>query len=567
MAVDVASAVYSSLLGQLAVAPAARVRASLVRSAAATLGCTVNTVYKHLGALGWKSGRKVRKDKGTSAALSADAGLAVASIAAQGRNKRGEANIGLKEALVIAQEQGLVGEVSYAHATRVLRERGLGAAQLRAPAPHIHRVSSHPNHVHFLDISVAIQWYFRDASGKKVALHSDAGARFYEGKRENLTALRQVIHRYVLTDHYSGAYYVRYYYTSGERGEDVVDFLYRAWASKGPLAQAMPFRGLPRRLVMDQGSAFRCALVQSLLVGLDVKPEHHGVKNPKASGSVESRHGHWQRSYEGRLALKPAPDLDTLNTWAEKWCSIANAERPHRRHGRPPMAVWVGIDPERLREVPDRPAFLQLASAKPAEGTLDAAHHLRAKGGEWLCRGEHLYAGQKVQYRLSPFLPGGVRVWDEFGRELSAQVVKRNEAGLPVEGARRHVWDDASAPGSSAPLSPANKVVQRVLQTPVRLDEVFGDLDQRIARQAFLSPTGKPWAPAAGDPLAAPPMLGDVDALELVVSRLGRGLSVAENTWWRNQLGPGCTRAELDELYAVFSGSSALSPSRAQMAL
>lgn len=541
-------------------------RRAVVQQAAHQLGLSEASVYRALKAAGWSSGRKPRKDRGSSAVAVEDL-EAVARIMAKGRNKRGQANLPTKEAVEIAQGQGLAKGAGYSQIARRLRQDGLSMVHMRAPEPSISRVSTHPNHVWQVDISVAIQWYLRDSDGT-IGQYSDAGARFYEGKRQNLAELRQVLLRYMVTDHYSGAYYVRYYYAPGENSLDVVDFLYRAMAAKSH-GTAYPLRGIPRRIVVDQGPAFKAQVVQQLVGrdGLNIELEYHAVKNAKASGAVETRHNHWQRTFEGRLALSAATDLTELNRQAEAFAAVANAERPHTRHGRAPMALWATITEQQLREVPSRDVFLQLATSAKREGVLTNKLHLRADGKTWEIAGAHVHPRQRVQFRLSPFIDQGIRVWDSEDRELAATELQFDQAGFPVNG-RRHVWDDDAAQGSSHKPVAAQKLSAEVASdaVAVRLDSVFDDLPERLARHAFLGgQRGQEWQPSQGQALVDSPMLGSIEARERVAAMLGRALTADEGAWWRARVGDGCSQAELDLAIDEFLGGSVVDNTRAEL--
>lgn len=529
-------------------------RRQIVANAAGVLGLSESAVYRQLQRMGWETGRARRADRGTTT-MSPTELEAVAQIMAKGRNKRGQANIPTRQAVAIAQEQGLVqAQVSYPQVCRLLRGRGLSHVHMRAPEPGIARVSTHPNHVWFLDISVAIQWYFKDEAGRrKLGLYSDGDARFYEGKRKNLVARDRVLHRYMIVDHRTGAYFVQYYYAAGEDSVDVADFLVRAFGPKFDV-EKYPFRGLPVYMVADQGPALKSSLVQTMLEQLGIKCQLHAAGNAKASGAVETRHNHWQRTFEGRLALRPAEDVAQINYWAERYCALALSETPHSRHGQTPMAMWMGITPEQLVEAPSREVMLQLAAHKKRTGTLTNRLHLRADGRTWELSGEHVHPGQKVQYRLAPFAASGIRCWDAEGRELSALELSFDAAGFQEQG-RRHVWDDPTAKGSTAPLSVGKKLSAAVASGDevVQLGQLFDDLDERLAKHAYLNvQSGSSWKPGTAE-LHAAPLMSSVEAREEIAGRLGRPLTRDEGAWWRARLGDGCTQDELELSWDEFT--------------
>lgn len=577
MAATVRELAYDQAVAAMRAASTRDERRTVVRSVAETLGVSESTVYRQLKARGWSSGRQRRSDAGRSC-VGKDGLAAVAEIQARGRNKRGQANVPTEVAVEIAQQQGLLPEVSTSTVRRLLRRKGLSLHQMRAPEPGISRVSQHPNHVWLVDVSVAIQWYFRDeGTGRKLDLYNDAGARFYSGKVENFRKLRRVLQRWCVVDHTSGAYYVRYYYESGEKASTAVDFLYRAMAAKTHAGDQL-FRGVPRRLVFDLGPGFNNALVQNLLRGLGYKRsteasaddpdgqryfEYHAPGNAKASGAVEARHFRWQTTFEGNLALKPARDLEELNRQAELYCAVRCTERPLSRHNRPPMQAWLDIRDEQLVEAPDRDTFFRLAATRRQTGVLTSQNHLRAGGRTYYIAGGLACPRARVEWQETPLATdgAGIRVWDENGTELAATEVSFDAYGFVESGAPRHVWDSPEAAGSSVPTIPAAKVVAAAAaaEEPLQFDGLLDDLDQRLERQNYLARRGTPWTPPSESRLIDEPVISAEDALDQVVDELGR-LSPEAGAWWREQLGDGVTPSRLQQLLAAAQGRESAQP-------
>lgn len=535
-----------------------RDRGAAVRQAAASLGVDPDTIYAHMRKAGWSSGRKKRADAGISATDRA-ALVKISELMAKGRNKRGQPNVTLRRAHAIAVEQGWT-TLSYEQIARLLRRAGLDMATMCAPEAAIQIRSEHPNHAWFVDYSVAIHWYLRDEqTGKRLDFHRDGGSRFYEGKRQNFEPSKPVLHRFMVVDHYTGCYLAQYVYTPGESAEDVARLLFNAMAPK-PL-EAFPFRGVPRRIFADQGSAFKSGLITHLCGedGLNVKLHLHAGGNAKASGAVEARHRHWQRGYEADLCLadvRPS-DVVALNEQALKYCALANAENPHTRHGRTPLEFWAStITPEQLVECPDRATFFALAASTPSVGTLDNRLWLRVDGRKWLVKGGHVRPKSKVTYRLAPFQEQGIRVWDEHGAELTAELLRFDEAGFAVNG---NTWtmDSAEQPGASAKLAPAQTISKAVVagETEVSVPNLFDDLDRRLAQQSYLTRPGRAWQPTPASPLADEPPMGLFEVRAQVIRWLGRGLSVEEGNWWKARATDGLTESQLQAAYATFTAT------------
>lgn len=534
-----------------------RPAAELVEALAGRLGCAVVTAYRHLRKLGWSSGRKTRADKGQSK-VGADEVRLIAALTASGRDLKGRPNLPVSEAVAIAQERGLLqDEISPSTVLRRLNAMHLGPRQMLAPSLGVSRISQHPNHYWVVDVSPCLQWYFKDGDGRRIDLYMDGGARFYAGKPQNFPKRRLL--RYVVTDHYSGAYFAQYYYAEGENALDMVDFLWRAFAPKRT-HRAFPFRGLPCCILADQGPGFKSHIVTNLLRDLGVDIELHASGNAKASGSVESRHYHWQRRFDARLKLQPARDVAELNRVSEDFCAVQNGSREHTRHGKPPLEVWCRIQPEQLREAPDRATYFALASGAPKTGTLTNRGWLRASGRCWQLRGDGVYAGMKVQYRLMPFSDQGIRVWTLTGVELAAAEIAFDEAGFPTQGARSHTWgaEEPEKRGATAPLTAGQDIAARVAagEVEVALPGVF-DFAAQLERQAFLSATGSEWAPPMdGNPLLTAPVLSRVDVLERISAALDRWLSDEEIARLTEAVGEGATEADLPELLALLDVST-----------
>lgn len=560
-----------TVLGDLRAATSARAKRQIIQTLASRFGKSESAVRGWLKQVGHTTGRAPRADRGATAERLREEVLVVGAWLGANRNKLGQPNMTMKEAWRLAGEQGLgIGALSYAQFTRTLNTLGFGIEHLCAPAAGITNVPDHANHVWLFDISVGIQWYFRDANGRRLDQYSDAGARFYAGKAANFDASRPVLHRFAMVDLWSGAYYVRYYYTPGERAEDVVDFWYHATSPKGAHAEVFPFRGLPRRVIMDQGPANKSGLVRTLLDELDVKVELHAPGNAKASGGVETRHNHWQRSFESRLRLLPAENLEEINRVALAFCAEANAARPMTRTTRAaqirtPMELWTRITAEQLREPPERAVFFQLAAGARSEGTLDGRLYLRADGRTWQISGPHVHRGQKVDFRIAPFAEQGVRVWDKHGRELAALEIRFDAvSGLPQNGRIRR-FDSEEHAGAAQPTPPAQQIAAKVAKgdIDVTLPSVFDPLARLAERQAYLVPAGQAWTPKGASALAEEPAMDNLAAREEVVRRIGRGLTVEERGWWIEAVGDGLTSSRFEELYAEFTGAGAAVAQRA----
>jgi hypothetical protein len=245
---------------------------------------------------------------------------------------------------------GLVdnGAISVSRMQTLLRRRQTNAQAVDRPVPRVPLKSLHPNHVHQVDASVCIQYYLKPGSELKILPIQ----RFYKNKFANYVKIKRKIIRWTLTDHYSHTIYVKYYQSEGERMEDLFDLLCSAW--KGGQHEKLPFRGVPKILMMDAGAANMSKPMQAFLAGLGVKVPAGMPENAARDGSVEKAQDLVERHFESRLKIQPATSIDELNAWALDWMAGFNGTHIHRRYNAPRTACWMGIQHDQLVELPDR---------------------------------------------------------------------------------------------------------------------------------------------------------------------------------------------------------------------
>lgn len=556
-------------------------RGALVSAQAAALGLSLPTTYRRLAAVGWSSDRRPRQDKGRS---KLDDALAerVALHVASGVSKRGQCRTPVTEAVRHLQERGeLAPDVSTSTVNRRLRALCLDKSAMTAHKSTIQRESQHPNHVAFVDVSVALAWHLKDVDGKRVFVPRSAAelASLYEGKREKLKDLRQVLLRYMWTDHYTGAYFVHYFYEAGENATSMAEFLYRAMAPKAELyaelggdpeimRSAWPLRGVPVRIVADQGAPFKSALIQELCSekhGLGIKIELHAPGSAWASGSVESRHGWWQTAFETLLKHRPAPDLRTLNKWAMETAAERQATIKHTRHGRPPTEAWLDIHDDELTECPRREVFFALAMKGEQTGVLTHNRYLRTEVGHFEIRHPQAYAGQRVVYRFAPFLEAGIRVWHPETREEFAAVPaerREDKAGFYVGTSEilgpvsSHTWDDATNKGAAHAPTRGQRVLAAVKagtpEASTAVADLFDDMPARLERLQFMERAGSAWVAPTEAP-STQAIIDSVSAREWIFKELGRPPETPEEAaWWKRQIGDGLTRAQLRNLLTEY---------------
>jgi hypothetical protein len=154
--------------------------------------------YKALGECGWESGRKKRKDAG-STSVDQQTLLTLAAMSRNGFRKNGKETMPVNVATSVAAMNGMDPGVGNSRIRQLLRENELAARSLKTASPHTRMRSLYPNHVHLVDPSLSLLYF---TPNKQHLLRDDEvykNKQFLEGK-ENLKCWR-----YVLTDHYSAS--------------------------------------------------------------------------------------------------------------------------------------------------------------------------------------------------------------------------------------------------------------------------------------------------------------------------------------------------------------------------
>ena len=329
-------------------------RGALVKSAANTYGVSSNTIYSNLGELGWSSDRKPRADCGNSKVSVEEAQL-ISNLIVSSSRATGKLLLSTKTAMEIARANDLIRtEASVSTVNRTMKQYGCHPQQLRQPSPHIAMRSKHPNHVWQFDVSVCVLYYLDDGG---MAVMDEK--KFYKNKPDNFSRIaNKRVLRYLVTDHTSGAFYLRYFLRAGEDKETIFKFLVDAFTGREHPQD--PFMGVPYMLVWDAGSANQAKMVKDFLDRLKVKHGAHIPGNPRAKGQVECTHNIVERDFEGRLSLVKITDLDQLNEAAWTWMRHYNGVKKHGRHGSTRYGLWQTIKQEQLRLSPPRQICEQL---------------------------------------------------------------------------------------------------------------------------------------------------------------------------------------------------------------
>ena len=283
-------------------------RSALIADAAAFLGRSQRWVYRQLRELGAFPKRCRRADAGT-VSLDKEEAAAVSNLLLQSSRDNGKKLLSTRDALYIAEQNGLIKTSNIAPQTalRALQEHSMHPKQLGQQRPYTRLRSKHPNHVWQFDVSVCVLYYLRSGQGVNLMPQHE----FYKNKPGNVERIaNDRVLRYLVVDHYSGAFYVEYFEAPGENARTLFEFLLNAFEKRHPKD---PFHGLPFCLQWDAGTANQSHMIEHWLNSIGVKTLTHMPGNPRAKGLVERTHDLIETGFEGRLAFMAVESLEQLN--------------------------------------------------------------------------------------------------------------------------------------------------------------------------------------------------------------------------------------------------------------
>lgn len=551
-------------------------RGQLVDGAAAFLGISRNQVYAQLRRFGWRSGKKLRADRGRTSLLVEEL-QAVSNIMVESCRANGKRLLGVKDALDIARANGMVAaDVAPKTVMRSLREAGLHPDQLKRATPYMSMRSLHPNHCWQFDVSVCVLFYL-DTGGLGVMDQK----KFYKNKPDNIAKIsKQRVLRYLITDHYSGALFVRYYMAAGEDQETLFRFLMDAFGRREH--EQDPFHGVPFKLVWDAGSANQSHLIRNLLDRLDVHHWAHVPGNPRAKGQVENGHNLVECHFEGRLSFMKVRDIDHLNQVAAIWMRHFNGVEIHSRHGQTRYGLWQTIRADQLRIAPSQELCSTLLRTKPearqVQGNLMVKYAVKGFGPAFysVAHVPNVRVGEQIEVCLNPYHAPSIYavIKDEHGVEqhIACEPAGRDAAGFlvdaPVIGQQFRAAPDTDVDTNRKAL--AKEAYGADTQAEVdearrKKEPAFGGAVDPITyledqhTVSYMRRRGTELdVPAAAQVDARP--LSIVQALKYLKGRLGT-LDAQQNAWLREHYPEGVPESDLESLVAELRGDTA-APSR-----
>jgi hypothetical protein len=372
-------------------------KGAILSRALTELGWGKDKFYRTLKNLTGGSGRKTRKDAGTTSQDMASLTLLAAAGKASAR-ANGKTLLETPNLISILSENGHK-FTSASNVNRLLRDNNMTAKQAKQDTTHGHFKSLHSNHVHLADASMCVLYYPPGKKkGMKVQKYTTMQEQ-YKNKPEMLEKIKRLrVWRYVMVDHYSGLITVKYFECAGENQQVLYDFLLFGW---GKLTGS-PYHGLPRYLYWDKGSAMTSKAIKHALGCLKVDHIAHTTHLARATGAVEKANDLVEKLFEGRLFLEAVNSVEELNQAVITWQNAYNGNRitnynaKHSRHGMARTDAWLTImqseNIQHLRALPDLDYCRYIFTHEPVS---------RLVKGDLEISFRHPVAKQKLSYSLA----------------------------------------------------------------------------------------------------------------------------------------------------------------------
>ena len=424
-------------------------RSAYLKQQAQELGISLATLYRKLEAVSVKPTRKRRSDAGKTELKPEEAKL-ISAVLVEAMRRNGKRLMSVRQAVEMLRANGKIeaaridgetGEViplSENTITRALREYKLHPDQLLQPEPVSRMKSEHPNHCWQIDPSLC-GLYYLPRQGKDTGLRVMKEEEFYKNKPKNVVKIENDrVWRYTGTDHASGTISVRYYF-GGETSANLCDFFIYMMQAKKDIGKD-PFRGVPRMVMLDPGSANTSAAFKNLCKSLDVHVQINKPGNPRAKGQVEKANDIVETAFESGLRFTEVHDINQLNALSERWMRYYNGTQKHSRHGMTRYQAWNKIKPEQLILPPPAEYCRELAVSAPKEAKVSADLEIRFGGRVYSVTGiKGILVGQKVLVGKNPWEANGARVatYDAEGNEVWVSVpeVVFDEMGFRADAA------------------------------------------------------------------------------------------------------------------------------------
>ena len=110
---------------------------------------------------------------------------------------------------------------------------------------------------------------------------------------------------------------------------------------EGVLKQAILKRGIPKKLIIDNGAAYRCHSLQGICARLKVRLIYCRPYEPEGKGKLERYHRTFRELFLNEIDIQSIQNIEDLNARLWVWIEQVYHKRPHQGLGnQTPLVTW-----------------------------------------------------------------------------------------------------------------------------------------------------------------------------------------------------------------------------------
>jgi putative transposase len=186
---------------------------------------------------------------------------------------------------------------------------------------------------------------------------------------------------------------------------------------EGVLKQAILKRGIPKKIIIDNGAAYRANSLQSICASLEIRLIYCRPYEPQGKGKLERYHRTFRELFLNEINIQAILNLDDLNARLWAWVEHVYHQRPHcGLHQKTPLERF-REDLIHIRPVGAKAPYLddifyhRVSRQIRKDGTLSFE-------GQWY-EVPHGYVGQTVILVIDPHEKKAIRIENEIGDKLA----------------------------------------------------------------------------------------------------------------------------------------------------
>lgn len=206
---------------------------------------------------------------------------------------------------------------------------------------------------------------------------------------------------------------------------------------EGVLKQALLKRGLPRKLVIDNGPAYRSGSLQAICARLGIRLIYCRPYEPEGKGKIERYHRRFREQFLDEINLETLHGLGDFNARLWSWLEQVYHTRPHDGlEGQTPIECWrndlLHVRPLTpfIAEKIDDIFYHRVKRKVHNDGTI----HWAGKSFEV----DHNQVGEKVIFVFDPHTHKAIRIETASGEDLGSAVLLDLNTNLHRKRQRPH---------------------------------------------------------------------------------------------------------------------------------